>query len=789
MAVKGLADFVLDADQFVKDQNKIFALMRGPDIMTPNVEKQFKEFNDQIFKMSENIKVGFNVKQIQEFFNAVNQAGLNITTLNRGLYDYRDAVYIAAKASKTLGMDLPYIGAQMGDLITNFRANLKQVDEAFIQVAFDAGKSGLSTDRFWTAVKNATAGMAMYGLFIKAASKTMKAFTESQVMGAEDASKATDEMYDVFKKGSLKSKFAVVQFAGGITDAFKDKVKELQTGETEIKGKIKFETDKASPNVQELMKLRKELAANQALQLRAQAAADGNQLAQVNELTQVSDKAPEIVTRALEKIVGRPLDELKPGELYTVLQQASEKIGISTDIATKMVNVAIANRKELEGLSDALDKGLESLDAGQKERLSQIAGSNADVADALEKGDIPLLKKLLKDAKVRRAVEKANFEADTATQTEMANSAEQTFEQINKQTLSYKDMIDIAKDEVKWRAMSLGIFRGLNTGVNNIIGLIRKGGAKTESEKMAIAELAKTKEAKAAGFKGGDLTDAMQRAMAASIGQQLGSIDKNIAYQKSVSKMIKESATPEDAMAGLQKEFDKQAGNPRVQEDIRQAMERMTKLTSDEAKKWPIDKQKKQMKEIASFNNKMIDDLEAQKKPLEDSRDKLTELNKTNDTIAKIQEELLTSSPEASKDISDSITDQMSKGTKFEDAVSNLGLDMKTALKAMSKTGALSGLTGKLGTSAGRLLSDMKTSGEIAPMATGGIVTRPTPILAGEKGREAIVPLAGGGPGVGGPGGMTGGKNISITVNATEKDLAAKIANEVRAVLYKESLI
>lgn len=666
MAVKAMADFILDADQFVKDQNKVFALMRGPDIMTADVEKQFKEFNDQIFKMSENIKVGFNVKQIQEFFNAVNQAGLNITTLNRGLYDYRDAIYIAAKASKTLGMDLPYIGAQMGDLITNFRANLKQVDEAFIQVAFDAGKSGLSTDRFWTAVKNASAGMAMYGLFIKAASKTMKAFTESQVMGAEDAIKATDEMYDVFKKGSLKSKFAVVQFAGGITEAFKDKVAELKTGETEIKGKIKFETDKSSPNVQELMKLNKELAANQATQLRAQAAASGDQLAQVNELTQISDKAPEIITSALERIAGRPLDELKPGKLYTVIQQASEKIGISTDLATKMLNVAIANRKELDGLSNALDKGLDKLNAGQKERLKQIAGIDSDVANALEKGNIPALKKLLKDAKVRKAVEKANFESDTATQTDMADSAEKTFQDINKQTLSYKEMIDIAKDEVKWRAYSLGIFRSLNSGVNDIIGFMRQGKL-TETQKIANDQLKNAvmtnKELQGLHLQSvnGTLTAGSQLELTKRVASNLDKLSTGTAVSKRVGGALTvagKETSPFSQMSVISKSIDgleeemktiDKTGKGKKRADLLQKT--ITKL-KDANKKLG---EGKSLKDIANQNDEDLKNAAEQLAEQQQIATSLGSLNDDNKSMLDIQSAMLESDPKAMAVIADKV--------------------------------------------------------------------------------------------------------------------------------------
>jgi predicted nucleic acid-binding Zn-ribbon protein len=160
MALKAVWDMGMAADQFVKDANKAFAAMRGPDIMTGNIRKQFKDFNDQIFNARENIRVGLDVTQVRELLEAINQAGANITNLNKGLLNYRDAIYIAGKASKTLGLALPQVGNMVGKLLTNFRMDMESIDKAFVQVAFDAQKSGLSTDRFWTTVENASASLA-----------------------------------------------------------------------------------------------------------------------------------------------------------------------------------------------------------------------------------------------------------------------------------------------------------------------------------------------------------------------------------------------------------------------------------------------------------------------------------------------------------------------------------------------------------------------------------------------------------------------------------------------------
>ena len=68
-------------------------------------------------------------------------------------------------------------------------------------------------------------------------------------------------------------------------------------------------------------------------------------------------------------------------------------------------------------------------------------------------------------------------------------------------------------------------------------------------------------------------------------------------------------------------------------------------------------------------------------------------------------------------------------------------------------------------------------SGESIFPSAGNSRMRTTPLLNGGAMNSALGGAVGG-----------GGKTININVSATEKDLAQRIANEVRGVLYKEQL-
>lgn len=249
VGLKKLADFAMRVDSFVKEANQAFARVRGPDIMTGDVRKQFREFNNQIYKAGENIRVGLDVDEIRQFMESVYQAGQNITMLNTSLMSYRDVIFVASKASRTLAMDLDQVGAYMGELMTDFKMDLDSIDDLFVQVAFDADKSGLSTDRFWNAITNASASLSFFGTFLEESSKLMKNFTESQVMGAKETEEVVTDITQAFNKMSKESRMALATLLEKVDGAekefremFEEEAEELGKKKVEVEGKVEFYT-------------------------------------------------------------------------------------------------------------------------------------------------------------------------------------------------------------------------------------------------------------------------------------------------------------------------------------------------------------------------------------------------------------------------------------------------------------------------------------------------------------------------------------------------------------------
>ena len=71
----------------------------------------------------------------------------------------------------------------------------------------------------------------------------------------------------------------------------------------------------------------------------------------------------------------------------------------------------------------------------------------------------------------------------------------------------------------------------------------------------------------------------------------------------------------------------------------------------------------------------------------------------------------------------------------------------------------------------------------------GSVVVHPPEVIMPAKFADFMpkTMMMGGVPGAA-AGGVAGGKTITITINATERDMAQRIGNEVRGIMHKESL-
>lgn len=836
IAVKAIWDIGMAADKFVKDANKAFAMVRGPDIMTKDIKKQFKDFNNAVYNIGENIRTGLNAAQVREFFQAVTQAGTTLGKLTTGYGDYRDAVYMAARASKVMGVELPQVGAMISDLMNNFRMRMKDIDTLFTQTAFSAGKAGISTDKFWNAITNANASLAFYNVSLSSTAKQLEKFTDSGVLGFEDASKLATDFAQSFKNMSSNQRAAFTELVGidKMRDALKEAGERANKEYTEINKKIeskKFLLEMASPEdkeniAAEISKMQKQ--ANAALtkkQSMEQGANQKNAVAMGEYIMYAGEDAGELIANMLKNTVLREGQTMKDvtGEALRTNQAVLEAMGINTDVLmkmkelsqqtynqqTSMLGISKSGKQAGTNVMNSLDKFVgysKELTGLQSENIEIQAAAKRAIVDGFVKSGkmteteaVDLVNAISLSKDVTAAVQKAvidntknndpkkiaqelaaayekskvwdkvlSTETDAVSVQEgMKKKAEETFKNIVNQTLSFEEMQAITKDGLQWQVYQLGFLQSLNQGVFSIYKLML---GKQKSPEQKEADKARVK----AGF-------ATARHSVAGIGWG-GDVD-----QEKVNAAIKVSSR---AAAETQKSVDS------LQETLKKQTDELTTL-GEKGDKDAIKRQR--------------DRIELTKRSLKTAQDSLIETgkqlkllttgNETSEKMAKLLKMMFAGDKKA---LGVEIAAMMEEGKTLPMIFEELGISMSDSVEALMVAGLWEEKKGKSGLmreDAGAIAkgrkkyeayqaANKKTEEASGTPATPGTPEKTQAGLIGSyqvKRQSENLLLHRGETVTGAQQG--GGKSISITVNATETDLAKKIANEIQAALYQAKMV
>jgi hypothetical protein len=502
MAVVKVVQAGVEIDTYLKTLNKRFAEIRGPQIMTGDLKKQFKDFNNAIFSLGDNIRDGLNSDQVYDFMASIGTAGKRLTTLNEGFSDYRDAVHVAAKASKVFGMDITSVGAMMGRFSSDFGMNLKDMDKAFVQMSFDAERSGLSTDRFLGAVENASIGLSFYGSFIGTASKMMSEFTKTNVMGAKDAADATQDITQAFGKMTTQEGMAMIQLSGTTNEArkaFQDLRKEASKKAQEAGQQIIELTAKmdlaTKPEKDEIAKkideLRTEQTKNMEINDRLQAAAGGDILAMGQNIGNLTDKSPKYFLELIKKVAKtNDLTKLKGEDLEVAMRgvEGATNGKINAKLVQRLVAETVANGEKLklvtgsfkitdkEGKENThtmvgfLKKINKTIVKGDKHaRISAESNVAATVEEAAiankENGaNADRLISSLKDLNTKKEAEASAISSDDA-----AKKAGDTAKAVDNTAMVLERLLGIDKESAKTLALSASLDEGFNTGLQNLI--------------------------------------------------------------------------------------------------------------------------------------------------------------------------------------------------------------------------------------------------------------------------------------------------------------------------------
>jgi hypothetical protein len=365
-------------------------------------------------------------------------------------------------------------------------------------------------------------------------------------------------------------------------------------------------------------------------------------------------------------------------------------------------------------------------------------------------------------------------------------------------------MQKIAKDEIKYRLAQLGYAQKLNDIVFSIFKGLSKwsvfGGGDTEGVKAAKKEV--TGMAKGAYATAASATSPKEQArITANVMRvALETQTKKQKYAEYAGKQLEETKHLITAMETPEK--DRSKFQDSLLKNNKKSLSQLTKQKGD------LEKSKKLNEDLAKKAEETY----------KQGTQMLTALNEIDSGTRDIADIFLhTQDPAKIGEMIAGDLDRLSLG-ELKDKYGEATDIEKNMIAAMGKEKAAQALTAKAST-VGKgsqeqvdlynMIKNIKASKATGPMPAAGqaptgvprkatlsepqIVTSPgiVKLDPGEmmlpKGVDIKTIPAPAGPTPAGPGGATG-KNISITVNATERDLAQRIANEIRSVLYNEQL-
>jgi hypothetical protein len=849
-AGKALFDITVQADTFVKNANKGFASIRGPDIMTSDVEGQFKEFNDQIYNASANIRDGLNADAIRGFMEALSQSGYNITRLQGGLTTYRTAVDVAAKASKSLGVDIVQVGAYMGTLLNDFREDLAEVDKSFVQVAFDAKKSGMSTNNFWNTVQNATASLTLYGVKIDSAGKLLKTFSQNQIGGVKDAEAAAQDMLSVFKSTDRAQSALIMQMSksGGfdLAGAFQKKAGEQGTKATKIKEEIKLVEAKprTEENLSALDKLHTDLVnaeKDQANYTKATILAQkGDYVGLGTYFGDLANNVSDIVPALLKGMIPGLTNIGKIDEHnLAVLEKTSQLTGLSVPALRTIVKNAQFVNKELSDLSDYMgdfggklidatdetkkgigdaitemdsgnEKGFEDLnnallqagmDPVQAKEMANLAKSNEVIRAILKKTlvqdkvvakkELVNLQKTLKSDDVSNKAAFNSIDDQKASAAEMSKKSDDTFKKITSLTLSSQETMDIMGDEAKYRLYSTTLFKGMNKGIGFIAKFLTKAfGSKVKGVDEYISPEEEEKMQQDASDK---ITNEIKNVKPDDVTKAVDDLNKKFPKDAKLSPSLMQAIVGHESGGNAMAVPKDKTGN--VLSTARGPMQ----VIKDTAQR--VVKESGDVLGVKGGKSGTLPTYGSDYKMTAPGTVDLTD-TKTGLAVGGrvLQKELTKYGGDPKKAIAayfqgDTVVDNAIKADSKDwmshlvnDKGENVSSQVAAYINDVNKRimdSAIGSTPTATPTKATMGMPERVTSPGIVQLHSGESIfpsagnsrMRTTPLLNGGAMNSALGGAVGG-----------GGKTININVSATEKDLAQRIANEVRGVLYKEQL-
>jgi hypothetical protein len=386
-AVVAMGKAVIHLDKFMKDLNGKFLTLAGPTVGMSAV-RQMEKFNDTIFNVSRNSRLGLQAEDMQRMFSSVAAQGLSMQGLEqRASTADRSGIVNTIETARTLslqfGTSFEAMGSNMTDQMLNLRSSLEDVKDGFDFMSHSAARAGIQGEKFYQAVEASTSSLSLYGNYLKYASGLLEDFVSKGTMGLKDATSVTTSIMGTFTDPKENRKIVAMMgkatrgiIEGLVADLDKQisdvdkKIATLRDSKTEGNPLANAETDKA---IEALQIQKRKLMSDRSI---PKIAAETGDLQHMSEaLTQLPDKLALV-----SAYVNKMNVDFFSGKNIATFALMTKQLGLSSEAVMRLKSSMLTAVDTAEDFYDLHGGVLPEITESNKESIDALKGTLMQVA-------------------------------------------------------------------------------------------------------------------------------------------------------------------------------------------------------------------------------------------------------------------------------------------------------------------------------------------------------------------------------------------------------------------------
>lgn len=382
-AIIAVAKVVNNFDKMIKELNQNAASMAGSLTGMGDPGAFLKSFNDSLFDVQKNIKLGLDSKDITNYFKALDGAGLSLQGVTKHMGSFTDATELGRRMSLEMGTTMEDAGSAITDQMLEMKSSVDDVASSYMQLAKDAGIAGISTQKFYNSVWSSVSALGFYGKYLDNASSALSKLMDTKVVPFKDAEAAATAML-----GAMKN-LDVGQAVGLLTDSVvgpeivEDARKKMQDMSAEIAEKQKKRDDKGTSK-EDVARLTDEISETMGRITQIMPLTDMSSAKSLNKedlarsMGALSEKGSKYLLDYIKHLSGKSIVSAEGSMVFDSM--AKSLFGIDK-------NTIDIYRAQAQAASGSFKQGVELINALSDSDKEKLMSNAAGLLDAAKKND------------------------------------------------------------------------------------------------------------------------------------------------------------------------------------------------------------------------------------------------------------------------------------------------------------------------------------------------------------------------------------------------------------------